>query len=127
LSNNNHSSTPIQFSRVPANFTFPAILNIQIDTSGNVIPLHINSLHAEVYDLNTDVQVGEGDIAKGGMTIGAKEYKDVGVPVVFSYVATNDSDQTCECFVLFWFFSKVFERLDTVVFWFNGGIVLIWI
>ena len=53
-----------------------------------------------MYDLNTDVLVGAGDLPKGGITIGANQFKDISVPVVFTYVATNDTDQTCEfCFV----------------------------
>ena len=95
LSNATSSTLPFAFSRTPANFTFPALLNIQIDTHSNVIPMHISKLHTDIYDINTDVKVGEGDL-EGGMTIGAKKFQPVSVPVVFSYIAPNASDTTCE-------------------------------
>lgn len=93
LSNATHSDLPFEFSRTPANFTFPALLNIQMDTHSNVISMHVSKLHADIYDLSTDVKVGEGDIPSG-ITIGAKLFQPVSVPVVFTYVATNSSDQT---------------------------------
>jgi len=93
LTNATGSSLPFEISRIPANFTFPALLNIQIDTHSNVIPMHISKLHTDIYDVNTDVKVGEGDIP-GGMTIAAKKFQPVTLPVVFTYAAVNASDTT---------------------------------
>lgn len=93
LSNDTHSQGPFEFQRTPANFSFPALLNLQLDTHSNVIPLHLTKLHADIFDLGTDVKVGQGDIPNG-MTIGPNKFQPVTVPVVFSYVAVNTSDQT---------------------------------
>ncbi|KIY62176.1 hypothetical protein CYLTODRAFT_361871 [Cylindrobasidium torrendii FP15055 ss-10] len=83
---------PAQFSRAPANFSFPAFANLQVYTGGNFLPLKFSHVYATVYDLNTDRQVGDGDL--GSYTVPAKEYTQIQLPLNFSYVATNDSDTT---------------------------------
>ena len=88
-----NKSITTQFLRAPANFSFPGAADLQIDTNSNYLPLAFNSIHAEVFDLETDRQVGTGDL--GHMTFPAKTFSQLSLPLNFSYVATNDSDQTC--------------------------------
>ncbi|TFK60502.1 hypothetical protein BDN72DRAFT_872898 [Pluteus cervinus] len=85
-------SIPVGFSRSPANFSFPALAELQLDTSSNWLPLTINSLHATVYDLDSARQIGSGQLGK--MTFPAKAFPDLAFPLNFSYLASNDSDQT---------------------------------
>lgn len=92
LTNSTASTLPTEFSRDPANFTFPALINIQIDTSSNIIPLTIKHIHADVFDLDTDVKIGSGDYGK--LTIPAKAFKPLSVEVLFNYIAPNDTDTT---------------------------------
>ncbi|GJE92613.1 hypothetical protein PsYK624_087680 [Phanerochaete sordida] len=87
-----NKTIPAEFSRAPANFSFPASTDLQIDTHSNFLPLKFESLHADVYDLTTDRQVGTGDL--GSMTFPAKAFTPLSLPLNFSYVASNDSDQT---------------------------------
>lgn len=94
-----NSSIPTQFSRLPANFTFPAYAALQIDTNGNFIPLTFTRITAEVYDLDTNFQVATGDIRH--QTFPAKSFPQLNMPLNFTYVATNDSDQTCGFCTLF--------------------------
>lgn len=87
-----NASIPTQFSRYPANFSFPALADIQVDTTANIIPLTINSISAQVWDPNTNLQVGTGYFGKD--TLPAKSYPKIQVPLNFSYVASNDTDPT---------------------------------
>ncbi|KAL6301975.1 hypothetical protein BKA93DRAFT_794943 [Sparassis latifolia] len=87
-----NETIPTEFSRSPANFSFPAVANIQVNTQGNFIPLHISSMNALVYDLTTGRQVATGHT--GSLTLPAKAYPYIQVPLNFSYIASNDSDQT---------------------------------
>lgn len=88
-----NSTVTTQFTRAPANFSFPASADIQIDTSSNFLPLTFHKLHATIYDLSTLQQVGTGDL--GHMTLPAKALTTVFMPLNFSYVTSNDSDATC--------------------------------
>ncbi|CUA68832.1 hypothetical protein RSOLAG22IIIB_03697 [Rhizoctonia solani] len=82
-----------QFSRTPANFSFDALVSLQVNTNGQVVlPLHFNNIHATIYDVTTSRQVAEGDL--GGYTVPAKTYSEIKVPVTFSYEAANSSDIT---------------------------------
>ncbi|CAE7233934.1 unnamed protein product [Rhizoctonia solani] len=82
-----------QFSRIPANFSFDAVVALQVNTNGQVVlPLHFNNIHATVYDVTTSRQVAEGDL--GGYTVPAKAYSEIQVPIKFSYEAGNSSDIT---------------------------------
>ncbi|EMD39611.1 hypothetical protein CERSUDRAFT_46114 [Gelatoporia subvermispora B] len=87
-----NSSIPTEFSRVPANFSFPAIAQLQADTNSNYLPLDIKNIHASVFDLDTSRQIGFGDT--GHLKLPANAFPLVNIPLNFSYVASNDSDQT---------------------------------
>ncbi|KAJ7162937.1 hypothetical protein C8R46DRAFT_1101923 [Mycena filopes] len=85
------ASVPTEFSRVPANFSFPAFIDLQADTTSNYLPLHFQHLKAQVYDLDSGFQIGNGDW-KG--TLKQKAFPDLQIPINFTYSATNDSDTT---------------------------------
>jgi len=87
-----NSSIHTQFSRAPANFTFAAFAALQIDTSGNFLPISFKHISAQVYDLDTNFQVASGDISH--QTFAAKKFLNFNMPLNFTYVATNDTDQT---------------------------------
>lgn len=81
------------FSRAPANFSFPGEMKLQADTGSNFLPLTFNNIHGSVFDLQTKRQVASGDTGK--LTVPAKEFPIITLPLNFTYIATNDSDQTC--------------------------------
>ncbi|CAE6472437.1 unnamed protein product [Rhizoctonia solani] len=82
-----------QFSRIPANFTFDALVSLQVNTNGQVVlPLHFNNIRATIYEVESARQVASGDL--GGYTVPAKTYAEIKVPVTFSYEAANTSDVT---------------------------------
>ncbi|KAG5636093.1 hypothetical protein H0H81_009141 [Sphagnurus paluster] len=87
-----NSSVPTYFNRVPANFSFPAFASLQVNTDDNYLPIHFSYLHASVYDLNTFNLVGTGDWGKH--TLPAKSFPEILVPLNFTYLALNSSDQT---------------------------------
>ena len=89
-----NKTVPTEFSRAPANFSFPATADLQVDTGSNFLPLTFNSLHATIYDLNTLRPVATGDL--GHMTFPAKKLSNLSIPLNFSYIANNDSDATCK-------------------------------
>ncbi|KAJ7062303.1 hypothetical protein C8F01DRAFT_127767 [Mycena amicta] len=80
------------FSRAPANFSFPAFANMQVDTTSNYLPVRFQHLRAKVYDLDSGFLIGTGDY--GHRTLAAKSLVDIQLPLNFSYVATNASDTT---------------------------------
>lgn len=90
-----NSSIPTYFNRAPANFSFPAYASLQVDTTANYLPLTFNHLRANVFDLQTNRLIANGDL--GHRTLPANSYPDILLPLNFSYVASNDSDQTCRC------------------------------
>lgn len=89
-----NSSVPTQFLTFPANFSFPAFAELQVDTGANYIPLKLTHLNALVYDLQTDAKVGNGDMYD--ITFPAKKLTNIQLPLNFSYTADNSSDLTCE-------------------------------
>ncbi|KDQ06969.1 hypothetical protein BOTBODRAFT_140559 [Botryobasidium botryosum FD-172 SS1] len=91
----NSSEVPV-FNRVPANFSFDAKINIQIDTHGNILPVHFNHLNASVYMLGTTQMVAGGDL--GPYTAQPKQYIPVQLPITFSYLGVNTSDPTWTAF-----------------------------
>jgi hypothetical protein len=91
-------SISTRFLSSPANFSFPAFAELQVDTGSNFIPLKFTHLNAHIFDLETEVQVGNGDIY--GFTVPAKEFTKFQIPMNFSYVADNSSDITCKPFPL---------------------------
>ena len=88
-----NQSIAAQFSRAPANFTFPAAISLQVDTTSNFLPLVFNSLDAQVYDLDSFRLVGQGHM--NHTKLPAHKFSDIVMPLNFTYVATNDSDLTC--------------------------------
>jgi hypothetical protein len=89
-----NQSITAQFSRAPANFTFAANIHLQVDTNSNFLPLVFKHMDAQVYDLDTFRLVGTGHMNRTKFS--AKQFTNFQMPLNFSYVATNDSDQTCE-------------------------------
>jgi len=87
-----NASIPTIFSHAPANFTFPAYADLQVDTNSNYLPLHFNHLSAQVSDLQTGIQVASGDLYS--YTVPAKKFTPIQLPLNFTYIATNDSDAT---------------------------------
>jgi len=89
-------SIPTRFLVAPGNFSFPAHPELQVDTGSNFIPLRFTHLNALIFDIQTSVQVGTGDLY--GVTVPAKKFTKIQVPMNFSYVADNSSDITCKLF-----------------------------
>ncbi|KAH9932776.1 uncharacterized protein BXZ73DRAFT_89921 [Epithele typhae] len=81
-----------EFSRSPANFSFPGLMKLQLDTGDNFLPLHFSNIHGSLYDLETSVQVASGDT--GSLTLPAKSLPVIGLNLNFTYSAVNDSDTT---------------------------------
>ena len=92
-----NNSIPIKFLTFPANFSFPAFAELEVDTGSNFIPLKFTHLNAQIFDLQTSAQVGNGDMY--GVTFPPKVFTKLQVPMNFSYTADNSSDITCKsCF-----------------------------
>lgn len=89
-----NSSITTEFSRSPANFSFPGVAQLEVDTSSNILPLTFTKLSALVYDLDTSKKVGKGSLGK--QTFPANTFSAMQFPLNFTYTATNDSDTTCE-------------------------------
>ena len=89
-----NASVPTYFNRAPANFSFPAFASLKVDTGSNYIPLTFNHLRAKVFDLETSILVANGDLGK--KTLPAKSFPEILLPLNFTYVASNDTDQTCK-------------------------------
>ncbi|KAG9308846.1 hypothetical protein JVU11DRAFT_8606 [Chiua virens] len=89
---NFNASIPTEFSRSPANFSFPAMAEIQMDTSSNIIPLVLNHVDAQVWYPSSNFQIGSGYFGKA--TLPANSYPIISIPLNFSYVASNDTDPT---------------------------------
>lgn len=88
------AAVPTEFSRVPANFSFPAFADLQVDTDSNYLPVNFHRIRASVYDGSSGFLVATGNL--GHTVLPAKAFPDIQIPLNFSYVATNDSDTTCE-------------------------------
>jgi len=86
------TAVPTIFSRSPANFSFPAMAALQLDTDANFLPLQFTSLKAQVFDIDTDRKVGEGDLGK--RKIPAKGFPRILLPLNITYEAANNSDTT---------------------------------
>ncbi|KAG8775517.1 hypothetical protein FRC12_001441 [Ceratobasidium sp. 428] len=82
-----------QFSRIPANFTFDALIDLQVNTNSQIVlPLRFNNIKATLYDVTTSRQVATGNL--GSASVPAKTFAAIKVPVTFSYEASNTSDTT---------------------------------
>ncbi|KAF6755899.1 hypothetical protein DFP72DRAFT_989966 [Ephemerocybe angulata] len=86
------NAVPIGFSHAPANFSFPAFAALQLDTTSNFLPLRFTSLTADVFDINSDRQVGTGDLGK--RVIPARGFPKILLPLNITYSSANDSDVT---------------------------------
>jgi len=87
-----NSSIPTEFSRSPANFSFPAYASIQVDTSSNYLPLTITRMTATLTDTTTGYEVATSVLLH--QTFAAKTFSNLNLPLNFSYVAVNTSDIT---------------------------------
>ncbi|RPD56622.1 hypothetical protein L226DRAFT_615419 [Lentinus tigrinus ALCF2SS1-7] len=87
-----NKTIPAEFSRSPANFSFPGLMKLQADTGSNFLPLTFKNIHGTVFDLNTQRQVATGDT--GHVTIPAKSFPVINLNLNFTYAAVNDSDAT---------------------------------
>ncbi|KAK2465295.1 hypothetical protein APHAL10511_002649 [Amanita phalloides] len=83
---------PTIFSPYPANFSFPAYAALQVDTNGNYVPITFNHLRAEIYDLKTSMRVATGDLRR--KTIQPRTLTNILLPLNFTYIAINNTDQT---------------------------------
>ena len=88
-----NKTIPADFSRAPANFSFPALMKLQADTGSNFLPITFRNIHGTVYDRDTNRQVATGD--SGRLTIPAKDFPIINLNLNFTYNAINDSDITC--------------------------------
>lgn len=89
------TSVPTIFSRSPTNFSFPAFASLQFDTSNNFLPVRFTRLSASVFDLDSNLKVGSGSYARGSFP--AQSFPEILLPVNFTYITSNASDQTCQC------------------------------
>lgn len=80
------------FSRTPANFSFHAWMDLRVNTHANILPLHFNSIRAQVYEANEFKLVATGNITGLGMK--AKSSVPLLFPLTFEYQAVNASDLT---------------------------------
>jgi len=87
-----NASIPTEFSRSPANFSFPATAQIQLDTTSNIIPITFNRIDAQVWYPSSGFQIGSGYFGKA--TLPAHTFPIIEVPLNFSYIAPNDTDPT---------------------------------
>ncbi|KZO96888.1 hypothetical protein CALVIDRAFT_563524 [Calocera viscosa TUFC12733] len=92
-----NASSDTAFFRVPANFSFASTLALQIDTSSQVaLPLQMSSLWATIWDVDTNVAVGNASM--GAFSAPAKQYTPIELPLLFQYAAVNASDPTWAAF-----------------------------
>jgi hypothetical protein len=112
-----NQSISAQFSRSPANFTFPANLQLQVDTNSNFLPLVFKHLDAQIYDLSSFRLVGTGHMNRTKLP--AKQFTNIQMPLNFSYLATNDSDLTCQSVSLCLSSYRVFDPLIGID-WYNA-------
>ena len=103
-----NGSNNVVFSRTPTNFSFDTNLELQVDTTANFLPLHFSQIHVQLFDSDTNKQIGGG--ALGSKTLPAKTFSTLIFPVTFNYTAINDTDQTCTCPVpqFIWVFEPYF-------------------
>jgi hypothetical protein len=101
-----NQSIPAEFSRSPANFSFPGAVSLEVDTSSNFLPLTFKHLDAQVYDLDSFNLVGLGHV--NHTKLSANHFSAIQMPINFTYVANNDTDPTCQSCAFFGFdrFSK---------------------
>ncbi|KAG7444185.1 uncharacterized protein BT62DRAFT_952630 [Guyanagaster necrorhizus] len=86
------TAVPTYFNRSPANFSFPAYADLQLNTGSNILPLIFSNIKGYVYDLDTSREIATG--STGHKTVPAKSFPEFLLPLNFSYIASNDSDAT---------------------------------
>jgi hypothetical protein len=89
-----NTSKPVVTRGPTANFTFDAILDLEMNTGGNIIPLHMNNIRANVFVVDTNKLVAQGNTGSFNRKGGATQRLDV--PILVNYVASNDTDTTCK-------------------------------
>jgi len=87
-----NKTVPTYFNRAPANFSFPGSAQLQLDTGSSFIPVHLHDIQADVFDLQTSMHIGTGNISS--LTLSAKKFTQLSLPLNFTYTASNTSDQT---------------------------------
>lgn len=92
-----NNAIPRSFSRSPANFSFPAFADLQLNTQDTFVPVNFKHLRAEIFDSDTNRLVATGDLPH--TIVPAKSFPDILLPLNFTYFATNDTDQTCMFFI----------------------------
>jgi hypothetical protein len=93
-------SIPTLFVSAPAaNFSFPALAVLQLNTGSSFLPLHLSQFKAQVSDSQTGRVVATGELAS--QVVKAKAFVPLSIPMNFSYTAINSSDQTCESLVFY--------------------------
>lgn len=88
-----NETIPVEFSPSPANFSFPANIDLEVNTQSSFLSLHFTHFDAQVFDLQTGKQVGTGSLPK--FSLPAKKFPIITVPLNFTYLADNTTDQTC--------------------------------
>ena len=110
-----NSSVPVIFSPAPANFSFPAFADLQLDTNNNFLSVSFHNVHGTVYDLQTGQQVATGD--SGHFSVPAKKFSQLQLPLNFTYIAINNTDQTCKSTI---YSMKTFVTFSSGVNWHNA-------
>jgi len=75
-----------------ANFTFPAVLDLEMNTNGNIIPIHMNNIHTEIYLIDTNKPIATGDT--GAFNRAPGKSHPLNIDVTFDYSADNSTDET---------------------------------
>ena len=92
INNDGPAQWKTAFSRTPANFSFPAWMDLRINTKGSMVPVHFNVLSAKIYELGEFKVVGTGNLTN--YSVPAKKNMQLLLPVTFEYQAVNSSDLT---------------------------------
>ncbi|KAK0473855.1 hypothetical protein IW261DRAFT_1341940, partial [Armillaria novae-zelandiae] len=83
---------PTYFNWSPANLSFPAYADLQLNTASNILLLTFNNIKGYLYDLDTSRQIVTGSI--GHKTMPAKAFPEFLLPLNFSYITSHDLDAT---------------------------------
>ncbi|KAK0471825.1 hypothetical protein IW261DRAFT_1322495, partial [Armillaria novae-zelandiae] len=68
------NAVPTYFNRSPANLSFPAYTNLQLNTASNILLLTFNNIKGYLYDLDISRQIATGSI--GHKTVPAKAFPE---------------------------------------------------
>ncbi|KAH7099541.1 hypothetical protein BKA62DRAFT_709869 [Auriculariales sp. MPI-PUGE-AT-0066] len=92
INNDGDAQWKTAFSRTPANFSFPAWLDLRVNTRSSITPIHFDLLSAKLYEQGEYTVVGTGNLT--GYTVPAKKDVPILLPIVFEHQAVNSSDLT---------------------------------